>query len=205
MKSEYVRIYSEEELRHKVQLTSTMLKAMKQKIADDPYFSNIDALTDMWIQYEITRFVISESIYLEDERYMYDPCLFIEREVENDYSDDLKDPSALHNGLISFQFLYDSIQTFLSEHRNIDRSQYTNKRELVLDLATDTYRHFDHSDASEHAEFLNLMDYINYQYLNATDFDEVLIEEVILNEIAKQCKEADTLDKLITTLDLVAE
>ena len=61
MKSQYIRIYSEEELRHKVQQTSLMLKAMKQKIADTPNFCDMEALRDMWVQYESTRYIVSES------------------------------------------------------------------------------------------------------------------------------------------------
>lgn len=95
MKSEYVRIYSEKELRRKVQQTSAMLKDMKQKIAADPSFRDIDALTKMWLQYEFTRFVVSESLYSEDDEYAYEPCLFVEREVENNYSDDLTDPNTV--------------------------------------------------------------------------------------------------------------
>lgn len=206
MKTKYVRIYSEEELRSKVQRTSSMLKSMKQKIADDVRFGDIAALTEMWVQYEMTRFVVTESFLEEDEGYKYDPySLYIEREVEDDYSDELKDPDSLHNGLVSLQFVFDDIQWLLSNLRDIDRSQYMQKYDLVLDLATDIYRHLDHSDPSEHEKFLCLLDDLNYRYLNDTECDDVLKEEVIINEIARQCKEADTLDKLITTLDLVAD
>ena len=206
MKTKYVRIYSEEELRSKVQRISSMLKSMKQKIADDVRFGDIAALTEMWVQYEMTRFVVTESFLEEDEGYKYNPySLYIEREVEDDYSDELKDPDSLHNGLVSLQFVFDDIQWLLSNLRDIDRSQYMQKYDLVLDLATDIYRHLDHSDPSEHEKFLCLLDDLNYRYLNDTDCDDVLKEEVVLNEIARQCKEADTLDKLITTLDLVAD
>lgn len=206
MKTKYVRIYSEEELRSKVQRTSSMLKSMKQKIADDVRFGDIAALTEMWVQYEMTRFVVTESFLEEDEGYKYDPySLYIEREVEDDYSDELKDPDSLHNGLVSLQFVFDDIQWLLSNLRDIDRSQYMQKYDLVLDLATDIYRYLDHSDPSEHEKFLCLLDDLNYRYLNDTECDDVLKEEVIINEIARQCKEADTLDKLITTLDLVAD
>ena len=206
MKTKYVRIYSEEELRSKVQQISSMLKSMKQKIADDVRFGDIAALTEMWVQYEMTRFVVTESFLEEDEGYKYDPySLYIEREVEDDYSDELKDPDSLHNGLVSLQFVFDDIQWLLSNLRDIDRSQYMQKYDLVLDLATDIYRHLDHSDPSEHEKFLCILDDLNYRYLNDTDCDDVLKEEVVLNEIARQCKEADTLDKLITTLDLVAD
>lgn len=206
MKTKYVRIYSEEELRSKVQRISSMLKSMKQKIADDVRFGDIAALTEMWVQYEMTRFVVTESFLEEDEGYKYDPySLYIEREVEDDYSDELKDPDSLHNGLVSLQFVFDNIQWLLSNLRDIDRSQYMQKYNLVLDLATDIYRHLDHSDPSEHEKFLCLLDDLNYRYLNDTECDDVLKEEVIINEIARQCKEADTLDKLITTLDLVAD
>ena len=206
MKTKYVRIYSEEELRSKVQRISSMLKSMKQKIADDVRFGDIAALTEMWVQYEMTRFIVTESFLEEDEGYKYDPySLYIEREVEDDYSDELKDPDSLHNGLVSLQFVFDDIQWLLSNLRDIDRSQYMQKYNLVLDLATDIYRHLDHSDPSEHEKFLCLLDDLNYRYLNDTDCDDVLKEEVVLNEIARQCKEADTLDKLITTLDLVAD
>ena len=190
----------------KVQRISSMLKSMKQKIADDVRFGDIAALTEMWVQYEMTRFVVTESFLEEDEGYKYDPySLYIEREVEDDYSDELKDPDSLHNGLVSLQFVFDDIQWLLSNLRDIDRSQYMQKYNLVLDLATDIYRHLDHSDPSEHEKFLCLLDDLNYRYLNDTDCDDVLKEEVVLNEIARQCKEADTLDKLITTLDLVAD
>lgn len=206
MKTKYVRIYSEEELRSKVQRISSMLKSMKQKIADDVRFGDIAALTEMWVQYEMTRFVVTESFLEEDEGYKYDPySLYIEREVEDDYSDELKDPDSLHNGLVSLQFVFDDIQWLLSNLRDIDRSQYMQKYDLVLDLATDIYRHLDHSDPSEHEKFLCLLDDLNYRYLNDTECDDVLKEEVIINEIARQCKEADTLDKLITTFDLVAD
>ena len=206
MKTKYVRIYSEEELRSKVQRISSMLKSMKQQIADDVRFGDIAALTEMWVQYEMTRFVVTESFLEEDEGYKYNPySLYIEREVEDDYSDELKDPDSLHNGLVSLQFVFDDIQWLLSNLRDIDRSQYMQKYDLVLDLATDIYRHLDHSDPSEHEKFLCLLDDLNYRYLNDTDCDDVLKEEVVLNEIARQCKEADTLDKLITTLDLVAD
>ncbi len=206
MKTKYVRIYSEEELRSKVQRISSMLKSMKQKIADDVRFGDIAALTKMWVQYEMTRFVVTESFLEEDEGYKYDPySLYIEREVEDDYSDELKDPDSLHSGLVSLQFVFDNIQWLLSNLRDIDRSQYMQKYNLVLDLATDIYRHLDHSDPSEHEKFLCLLDNLNYRYLNDTECDDVLKEEVIINEVARQCKEADTLDKLITTLDLVAD
>ena len=206
MKTKYVRIYSEEELRSKVQRISSMLKSMKQKIADDVRFGDIAALTEMWVQYEMTRFVVTESFLEEDEGYKYDPySLYIEREVEDDYSDELKDPDSLHNELVSLQLVFDNIQWLLSNLRDIDRSQYMQKYNLVLDLATDIYRHLDHSNPSEHEKFLCLLDDINYRYLNDTECDDVLKEEVIINEIARQCKEADTLDKLITTLDLVAD
>lgn len=206
MKTKYVRIYSEEELRSKVQRISSMLKSMKQKIADDVRFGDIAALTEMWVQYEMTRFVVTESFLEEDEGYKYDPySLYIEREVEDDYSDELKDPDSLHSGLVSLQFVFDNIQWLLSNLRDIDRSQYMQKYNLVLDLATDIYRHLDHSDPSEHEKFLCLLDNLNYRYLNDTECDDVLKEEVIINEVARQCKEADTLDKLITTLDLVAD
>jgi hypothetical protein len=206
MKTKYVRIYSEEELRSKVQRISSMLKSMKQKIADDVRFGDIAALTEMWVQYEMTRFVVTESFLEEDEGYKYDPySLYIEREVEDDYSDELKDPDSLHNELVSLQLVFDNIQWLLSNLRDIDRSQYMQKYNLVLDLATDIYRHLDHSNPSEHEKFLCLLDDLNYRYLNDTECDDVLKEEVIINEIARQCKEADTLDKLITTLDLVAD
>lgn len=179
MKTEYVRIYSEKELHRRVQQTSVMLKDMKQKIAADTSFCDIDALTKMWLQYEFTRFVVSESLYSEDEEYAYEPCLFVEREVENDYSDDLTDPSALHNGIVSMQFLFDSIQKQLSQRGGIISSQYMPMRTLVLDLATDICMHLNIFDAGEHKEFQNLLDHLNYTYLYNTEEEEVFIEDVI--------------------------
>jgi len=206
MKTEFVRIYSEEELHRKIRQASTRLKILKQKIADDPRFCDIEALIDMWVQYESTRFIVTESFLTEEEGYKYDPySLYVEREVEDDYSVELEDPDSLHNGLVSLQFMFDYIQTLLSEHRNIDCSQYMNMHALVLDLTTDIYFHLNCSNVSENDKFLYLLDDLNYRYIYNTKWEIVPKELVVLNIIAKRCETETNLEKLITTLNLQLE
>lgn len=206
MRAEYIRIYSEEELHRKVQQTSAMLLVMKQKIADNSKFCDIDALRDMWIQYESTRFIVTESFpldYLEDDEYSCLPDgLYVQREVDDDYSDDLQDPDSLHNGLVSLQFIYDSIQALLNEQSTIDCSRYIDMRSLVLNLAADIYRHL---EPCEYDHYLRILDNLNWRYLKDVYHNGVLEYDVVSYILAKKDKTQAALDNLITTLGLVAE
>jgi hypothetical protein len=206
MKSEFVRIYSEQELRHKVQQTTALLKQMKEQVKNF-HFCDISALKDMWIQYESTRYIVSESMLLEERYDKDDPeSLFIERQVENDYSDDLHDPDSLHNGLVSMQFLYESIQGFLlCNAYDILPTQYQDKRLLVEEIGADVYMQLNPVENNEFQKMTDILEWVNYQYLYDTDEYEVLVEDVEDLVIDKTYNNTIMLEKLVSTLDLVEE
>ena len=206
MKTEFVRIYSEEELHRKVQQTTALLKKMKEQVRDF-HFCDIPALKDMWIQYELTRYIVSESMILE-ERYDKDEpeSLFVERVVDDDYSDELQDPESLHNGLVSMQFLYESIQGFLlCNAYDILPTQYQDKRLLVEEIGADVYMQLNPVENNEFQKMTDILEWVNYQYLYDTDEYEVLVEDVEDLVIDKTYNNTIMLEKLVSTLDLVEE
>ncbi len=206
MKTEFVRIYSEEELHRKVQQTTALLKKMKEQVRDF-HFCDIPALKDMWIQYELTRYIVSESMLLE-ERYDKDEpeSLFVERVVDDDYSDELQDPESLHNGLVSMQFLYESIQGFLlCNAYDILPTQYQDKRLLVEEIGADVYMQLNPVENNEFQKMTDILEWVNYQYLYDTDEYEVLVEDVEDLVIDKTYNNTIMLEKLVSTLDLVEE
>lgn len=206
MKTEFVRIYSEEELHRKVQQTTALLKKMKEQVRDF-HFCDIPALKDMWIQYELTRSIVSESMLLE-ERYDKDEpeSLFVERVVDDDYSDELQDPESLHNGLVSMQFLYESIQGFLlCNAYDILPTQYQDKRLLVEEIGADVYMQLNPVENNEFQKMTDILEWVNYQYLYDTDEYEVLVEDVEDMVIDKTYNNTIMLEKLVSTLDLVEE
>ena len=206
MKTEFVCIYSEEELHRKVQQTTALLKKMKEQVRDF-HFCDIPALKDMWIQYELTRYIVSESMLLE-ERYDKDEpeSLFVERVVDDDYSDELQDPESLHNGLVSMQFLYESIQGFLlCNAYDILPTQYQDKRLLVEEIGADVYMQLNPVENNEFQKMTDILEWVNYQYLYDTDEYEVLVEDVEDLVIDKTYNNTIMLEKLVSTLDLVEE
>lgn len=206
MKTEFVRIYSEDELHRKVQQTTALLKKMKEQVRDF-HFCDIPALKDMWIQYELTRYIVSESMLLE-ERYDKDEpeSLFVERVVDDDYSDELQDPESLHNGLVSMQFVYESIQGFLlCNAYDILPTQYQDKRLLVEEIGVDVYMQLNPVDNNEFQKMTDILEWVNYQYLYDTDEYEVLVEDVEDLVIDKTYNNTIMLEKLVSTLDLVEE
>ena len=206
MKTEFVRIYSEDELHRKVQQTTALLKKMKEQVRDF-HFCDIPALKDMWIQYELTRYIVSESMLLE-ERYDKDEpeSLFVERVVDDDYSDELQDPESLHNGLVSMQFLYESIQGFLlCNAYDILPTQYQDKRLLVEEIGADVYMQLNPVENNEFQKMTDILEWVNYQYLYDTDEYEVLVEDVEDLVIDKTYNNTIMLEKLVSTLDLVEE
>ena len=208
MKTEFVRIYSEEELHRKVQQTTALLKKMKEQVRDF-HFCDIPALKDMWIQYELTRYIVSESkSMLLEERYDKDEpeSLFVERVVDDDYSDELQDPESLHNGLVSMQFLYESIQGFLlCNAYDILPTQYQDKRLLVEEIGADVYMQLNPVENNEFQKMTDILEWVNYQYLYDTDEYEVLVEDVEDLVIDKTYNNTIMLEKLVSTLDLVEE
>ena len=206
MKTEFVRIYSEDELHRKVQQTTALLKKMKEQVRDF-HFCDIPALKDMWIQYELTRYIVSESMLLE-ERYDKDEpeSLFVERVVDDDYSDELQDPESLHNGLVSMQFVYESIQGFLlCNAYDILPTQYQDKRLLVEEIGADVYMQLNPVENNEFQKMTDILEWVNYQYLYDTDEYEVLVEDVEDLVIDKTYNNTIMLEKLVSTLDLVEE
>lgn len=206
MKTEFVRIYSEDELHRKVQQTTALLKKMKKQVRDF-HFCDIPALKDMWIQYELTRYIVSESMLLE-ERYDKDEpeSLFVERVVDDDYSDELQDPESLHNGLVSMQFVYESIQGFLlCNAYDILPTQYQDKRLLVEEIGADVYMQLNPVENNEFQKMTDILEWVNYQYLYDTDEYEVLVEDVEDLVIDKTYNNTIMLEKLVSTLDLVEE
>lgn len=204
MKTEFVRIYSEDELRHKVQQTTASLKMLKEQVKDF-HFCDISALKEMWIKYELTRYIVSESLLLEDRYDKDEPeSLFVERVVDDDYTDDLQDPNFLHNGLVSMQFLYESIQGFLlCNAYDILSAQYQDKRLLVEEIGADIYMQLNPVENNDFPKMEDILEWVNYQYLYDTDEYEVLIEDVEDRVIDKTYNNTVMLEKLISTLDLV--
>lgn len=203
MRSEFVRIYTEEELRCKVRQTETLLRQIKEQVYDF-YFCDIPALKDMWILYESTRYIVSESMLLE-ERYDKEDLesLFIERQVENDYSDDLLDLDSLHNSLVSLQFLYKSIQGFLSSGAyHIRPAQYEDPHRLVEEIAADIYLRLNPYETNEYPKVVAILEYLNYTYIYPSGNDFVELFDVVQRAYNKEQENNKVLKKLIDTLDL---
>lgn len=159
---------------------------------------------DMWIQYESTRYIVSESMLLEERYDKDDPeSLFIERQVENDYSDDLHDPDSLHNGLVSLQFLYKSIQGFLSYGAyQFQPDQYEDPNRLVEEIAADIYMHLNPYETNEYPKMVAILEYLNYTYIYPTGNDFVELFDVVQRAYNKEQENNKVLKKLIDTLDL---
>lgn len=207
MKNAYVRIYSEDELRRKVQRTLAKLKELRQKIEETPDFCDIEALTDMWVQYEKARFVVKGTLSTEDRRgYGYDPFnLYVQQEVEDDYSDELKDPDSLHNSLVYLQIMFNSFQSFLLQSRNIDLSQYMDNEFLVLNLATDLLRHLNLSKRNEYNAFFYFLYKLNDYYFDEPEWNIVDFEDVRSYDRVLLMKEGEALTYLAKTLSLEPE
>jgi hypothetical protein len=203
MKTEFVCIYTEEELQHKVRHTEALLRHIKEQVSDF-HFCDIPALKDMWIQYKLTHYIVSESMLLEDQYYREDSTsLFVERLVEDDYSNDLIDPDSLHNGLVSMQFLYDSIQGYLSFNAyDIHSGQYQNPQRLVKEIATDIYLHLNPTETNEYPKMVDILEYLNYIYLFSTDNDYIELVDVAIAASNKEQEGEKIFQKLIDTLDL---
>ena len=203
MKTEYLRIYSEEELHRKMQQTTSLLKRIKEKVKDF-HFCDIPALKDMWIQYESTRYIVSESLLLEERYYKNDSIsLFIERQVEDDYSDDLQDPDSLHNNLVAMQFLYESIKDFIANNAyQIQPEQYQDPFRLVEDIASDIYLHIKPQETNEYPKVVDILDHLNYIYVYPTSNDFVEMVDVAIEAYNKEQEKGQVYQKLIDTLDL---
>ena len=202
MKTEFIRLYTEEELHRRMRQTIALLKRIREEVADI-HFCDFRALIDMWVQYESTRFIVAESLLLEDR---YDRSvlfgLFIGTAVDDDYSDELKDEESLHNGLVTMQFLYDRIQWRLNYNAyDLDLNLCQHKRLLVLVLAADIMRHFTRENY-DREQMMEILDYLNYTYLADTDWDDVAYEEVQQYALAQKFHQADLMDQLVTALDL---
>lgn len=203
MKTEYVRLYTEEELHRRERQTIALLKRILEEVADFIHFCKFGALIDMWVQYESTRYIVSESLLLED-RYDRDDLfsLFVSTTLEDDYSDELKDEESLHNGLVTMQLLYNRIQWELNYNGfDLDQNLCPHKRFLVLVLAADIMRHFTRENY-EREKMMEILDYLNYTYLADTDLDDVFYEEVQQYALAKKSRQADLMDQLVSALDL---
>jgi hypothetical protein len=187
-----------------VQQTTASLKMLKEQVKDF-HFCDISALKEMWIKYELTRYIVSESLLLEDSYDKDEPeSLFVERVVDDDYTDDLQDPNFLHNGLVSMQFLYESIQGFLlCNAYDILSAQYQDKRLLVEEIGADIYMQLNPVENNDFPKMEDILEWVNYQYLYDTDEYEVLIEDVEDRVIDKTYNNTVMLEKLISTLDLV--
>ena len=199
MKTEFIRIYSEEELLRKVRQTETMLQQIKEQVTDF-HFCDIAALKDMWIQYESTRYIVSESMLIE-ERYCKDDSisLFVERQVEDDFSDDLHDPYTLHNGLVAMQFLYNSIKDYLSSYNayQIQPDQYQDQFRLVEEIATDIYLHLNLQETNEYPKMVDILEWLNYQYVFPMNEDCVEMVDVAIAAYNKEQEKNKVFQKLI--------
>ena len=205
MKSEYVRIYSEEELHHKVQQTTALLKRTKEQVKNF-HFCDIPLLKNIWIRYESTRYIVSESLLLDNRYYKEDSeSLFIERQVEDNYSDVLPTSNQLHNGLVSMQFLYDTIQRYISYNlHDILPSQYQDPRMLVEEIASDIYCHIRPQESNEYQKMVNILAHLNYLYLYPS-YKDVELVDVAIAAYYKEQENNKVLQKLMTSLDLVEE
>lgn len=97
MKTKLVRIYSEVELQRKLKQMEALLLKIEKDVEGDRRYCDIDALSDAWEQYQATLYIVTKSAYDEDSYKRKPYSLFVEREVEDDYSDDLKEPGAYWN------------------------------------------------------------------------------------------------------------
>lgn len=207
MKTEYVRIYSEDELQRMVKQTVALLRKINEEILEDERYGDFDALHKMWVRYETTRYIVTESSFdeglWEEEHKTYPESLFIEREVENDYSDELKNPDALHNGIVELQFLYNTIQSNLLT-RTFAVQYEGDYRIIVIEIAADVMHHFNR-DNFNRQKVLDILEHLNYKYLNNQGLDKVSYDDVLRHAIANKFRREDMIEKLKTTLDLVEE
>ena len=206
MKLELVRIYSEDELNQKLRQTEAQLQKLDQETTDHS-FCDTSALKELWIKFESTRYIVTESLLLDEVWFRDDPHrLFVEREVSDDYSDELQDEAGIHNRLISLQFKLDSL---LSSQRYktyfIDKSMYIDKRAAVLEIALDVYRHLDMTNAGDSQKIEDVVDWLNYLYLYNEDCDYVNMNEVALNFLLKEEQEQELINDLKSRLNLIED
>ena len=198
MKSAYVRIYTEEELHHKIQVVRGMIAQLEREM--DFYFCDIPRVEELWIKYETARYVVTRSF----EEYDWIDSLFIEREVEDDYDENPKDEAGLHNELIALQFQYNSLISILPNSvKDYVHRIFENKRKLVLEIATDIYRHLSVVEPEENNKMEMILDWLNYDNSLEKWRNEVEYDEVILHAMRKTDDERDMLLLLKDRLNLV--
>ena len=206
MKLELVRIYSEEELNDKLRQTEVLLRKLEQETTDHS-FCDTPALKELWVKFETTRYIVAESLLLDD-RYCRDAAqsLFVERYVDNDYSDELKDEAAIHNKLIALQFRFDSLlssQKYKTYY--IDKSMYVDNHQAVVEIATDIYSHLDISNEDDSQKIEDIVAWLNYIYLHENKWDEVDMNEIVLNYILKEEQRNELISTLKSRLNLIED
>ena len=206
MKLELVRIYSEEELNDKLRQTEVLLRKLEQETTDHS-FCDTPALKELWVKFETTRYIVAESLLLDD-RYCRDAAqsLFVERYVDNDYSDELKDEAAIHNKLIELQFRFDSLlssQKYKTYY--IDKSMYVDNHQAVVEIATDIYSHLDISNEDDSQKIEDIVAWLNYIYLHENKWDEVDMNEIVLNYILKEEQRNELISTLKSRLNLIED
>ena len=207
MKTEYVRIYSEDELQRMVKQAVALLRKVGKDVLADERYGDFEALHKIWVRYETTRYIVTESAFdeglLGEEYRTYPESLFIEREVEDNYSDELKNPNALHNGIVDLQFLYNTIQSNLLTRTFAVKYEGDN-RIIVIEIAADVMRHFNR-DNFNRQKVVDILEHLNYKYLNNQGLDKVSYDDVLRHAIANKFRQEDMIEKLKTTLGLVEE
>ena len=206
MKLELVRIYSEEELNDKLRQTEVLLRKLEQETTDHS-FCDTPALKELWVKFEATRYIVAESLLLDD-RYCRDAAqsLFVERYVDNDYTDELKDEAAIHNKLIALQFRFDSL--FSSQKYKtyyIDKSMYVDNHQAIVEIATDIYSHLDISNEDDSQKIEDIVTWLNYIYLYEDKWDEVDMNEIVLNYILKEEQRNELISTLKSRLNLIED
>lgn len=196
MKTAYIRLYSEEELQRRLKQTEAMLR----EIYWDTYyrFDYYSRLEPMWLKYELTKYIVSESV-IDDNLESWCPlnphCLFIESDVEDSFSEKLKDAGTLLKGLDTIHSLCKSIQSSI----HIDSSFYENKYMLVLQLASDIMCHFNAKNFNRQ-KMMHILSHLNHMFLN--DY-EVSYERVLDYAITEKYRSKMWLNDLIQKLNLI--
>lgn len=207
MKTMFVSIYSQEELRLKLKQTEAFLKKVKDEVYD-PRFCDYNLLYNIWFRYESTMYIISRSILKEGNKSLKrsdSHSLYVAKEVEDNFSDEWKDYNYLRNGLSSIRSLYDSIDFSLKYNTyNLVPSFLQGRRELIKEIASDVMRHFN-ANSFDRQKILDILEHLNYHFLKDTDIEKVSYEEVLDHAIINKLREEKNLDDLILKLDLVEE
>lgn len=207
MKKIFVRIYSEEELRCKLKQTAAFLEKAKKEVSD-ARFCDYDLLYNIWLRYESTMYIVSRSILKDGNKFLSrsdSNSLYIAKEVDDNFSDELKDLNYLLNGLTSIRSLCDSIDFSLKYNvYNLVPSFLQGRRNLIIEIASDIMRHFN-ADSFNRQKILDILDHLNDRFLKYTDIEKVLYKEVLDRAIINKFREEKNLNDLILKLGLVEE